>query len=165
VHAWTALEMVRDASERMGNPDVALTLTTLDPDRPMGGAWSRDVEQLIKSLRRRWPSIQYLGFMEWTTGETARDGRRRPHMHALLRGLPRDQAAVAEAITRRLWESRTGAHRVEVAPLRAAENGVQYLALHHLKPAQHAPARNSMSVHARIVVESGAERHDSRPLW
>jgi hypothetical protein len=139
-HALAALEMVRDTSARMGNPECAATLTSVDPDTDTSARWSRDVEQVIKALRRRWSGVQYLAFMEWTTGRGRRSGgRRRPHSHLLLRGLPRDQAPLAESTVRRVWEQRTGAHRVEVAPLVAAENGVAYLALHHLKPNQAAP--------------------------
>lgn len=60
-------------------------------------------------------------------------------MHALLRGLDKSSAQTAEEVARGVWEARTGANRVEVAPLRSSANGVAYLALHHLKPAQHAP--------------------------
>lgn len=132
--------MVRDTSRQMGNPECAATLTSVDPDRDTSAAWSRDVEQVIRALRHRWPDVQYLAFMEWTSGTGPRSGgRRRPHAHLLLRGLPRARAELAEATVRRVWEQRTGAHRVEVAPLVAAEDGVAYLALHHLKPNQAAP--------------------------
>lgn len=57
----------------------------------------------------------------------------------LVRGLPRAHAEAAEGLTRGVWLSRTGANRVEVAPLRAAESGVAYLALHHLKGGQAPP--------------------------
>jgi hypothetical protein len=132
--------MVRDTSARMGNPEAAMTLTSVDPDRDTSTGWSRDVEHVIRALRRRWSEVEYLLFMEWTSGRGPRSGgRRRPHGHLLLRGLPREATERAEAITRRVWETRTGAYRVEVAPLRAAEDGVAYLALHHLKPSQAAP--------------------------
>lgn len=132
--------MVRDTSERLGNPDVAITLTSVDPGRALAGVWSRDVEHLTRALRRRWPALQYLGFMEWTTGEARRSGGlRRPHMHLLARGLPREAAGDAERLIGFRWRARTGASIVECKPLRVAENGVAYLALHHLKPAQHAP--------------------------
>jgi hypothetical protein len=139
IHALTALEMVRNTSERMGNPSVALTLTSWDPYRDVEKTWAKDVEQVIRALRRRCPTLEYLGFMEWTEGSKARDGLRRPHMHALMRGVPLDLVDDLEQLTRKVWTERTGAHVVELAPLRAAANGVAYLALHHLKPAQHAP--------------------------
>jgi hypothetical protein len=123
----------------MGNPSVALTLTSWDPFRDVQKTWARDVEHVIRALRRLAPSLQYLGFMEWTEGTKARDGQRRPHLHALIRGVPLDLVDELERLTRKVWTERTGAHRVELAPLRAAEDGVAYLALHHLKPAQHAP--------------------------
>ena len=139
-HALAALEMVRRTSQRMGNPEVAVTLTSVDPFRELGKAWSRDVEQTIKALRRRFPGLEYLGFMEWTSGQAATSGgHRRPHMHLLVRGLCAEYSAEAEGLTRRVWSGRTGANQVEVAPLRAAEDGVAYLALHHLKPNQAAP--------------------------
>lgn len=139
-HALTALEMVRDTAARMGRPQVALTLTSVDPARAEAGVFSKDVEQVMRALRRRWPGIEYLGFMEWTTGRAARSGGiRRPHMHLLVRGLPPEDAAEAEAITRRVWLRRTGASVIECVPLRCADDGSAYLALHHLKPAQHAP--------------------------
>jgi|SRR5579884_888948 len=139
-HGLVALEMVRSTSERMGNPEVAVTLTSVDPDRDVSRMWSRDTEQVLRALRRRWPLTEYLAFMEWTTGQGTRSGgRRRPHSHLLVRGVPREAAAVAEELVRDVWASRTGANRVEVAPLRAAENGVAYLALHHLKGGQAPP--------------------------
>lgn len=132
--------MVRDTSRRMGNPEVAVTLTSWDPGRDVGAGWRRDVEQTVRALRRRWPQLEYLGFMEWTSGEAATSGgQRRPHMHLLVRDLPRDAAGEAEGLVCEVWSARTGANRVEVAPLRAAEDGAAYLALHHLKPNQAAP--------------------------
>lgn len=132
--------MVRDTSQRMGNPQAAVTLTSVDPDRDTSRRWSKDMEQVIRALRRRWPAVEYLGFMEWTSGRGPRSGgRRRPHSHLLVRGLPAEHAERAEKVVRQVWEARTGAHVVEVAPLRAAEDGVAYLALHHLKPSQAAP--------------------------
>lgn len=139
-HALTALEMVRDTSDRMGNPTVAITLTTADPDRPLGKAWSKDVEQVTRALRRRHQDAEYLGFMEWTTGRAkTAGGRRRPHQHFLARGIPRSAAEATEQVVREVWEARTGASRVEVAPLRSNERGIAYLALHHGKESQAPP--------------------------
>lgn len=132
--------MVRDTSERMGNPTVAVTLTSVDPDRPLGKEWSRDVEHVTRAVRRRHPETQYLGFMEWTTGKARHaGGRRRPHQHFLMRGIPRNEAAATESVVREVWEARTGANRVEVAPLRSNEAGIAYLALHHRKENQAPP--------------------------
>ncbi len=138
--AVVALEMVRDCSERMGNPTVAVTLTSVDPDRPLGREWSRDVEKVTKAMRRRAPAFEYLAFMEWTSGQAARSGgRRRPHQHFLGRGVEQDQAPALEEVVRTVWEGRTGANRVEVTPLRQNERGIAYLALHHRKESQAPP--------------------------
>jgi hypothetical protein len=139
-HGLVALEMVRSTSIRMGNPEVAVTLTSVDPKRDVSATWSRDTEQVLRALRRRWPATEYLAFMEWTTGRGKHSGGlRRPHSHLLVRGVPRSGCAHAHELVAGIWESRTEANRVEVAPLRAAEDGVAYLALHHLKEGQAPP--------------------------
>lgn len=46
--------VMRDALVNEDKPRVALTLTTAKPNTPPA-TFRRDVEQLTKALRRRWP--------------------------------------------------------------------------------------------------------------
>lgn len=132
--------MVFLTSQRMGNPSSVAVLTTKDPEGAIE-RWSKDVEQVFRGLKRRWPHVERLGFMEWTTGlARSSGGKRRPHMHLLLRGLPRGEEQAAEQKVREIWERRTGANRVEVETLRETECGIRYLALHHGKLEQAPPA-------------------------
>lgn len=131
--------LVALSCEVYGPPQVGVTLTTVDPQHDQV-RFRRDVEQALKALRRRWPQVEYLGFVEWTTGKGARSGgHRRIHMHLLLRGLLPSEAEAAELVVRDVWEARTGASRVEVAQLRSTGAAVAYLVHHHRKADQSAP--------------------------
>lgn len=125
---------------RLGDsPRVGLTLTTRDPDTP--AATVRDATRLVtRALRRRHPACEYAYFVEWTTGRHARDGRRRLHMHGLVKHVPADQAAELEPIVRDVWRRHTGAWRVECKELRTVPDAIAYFARHHTKPDQAPPA-------------------------
>jgi hypothetical protein len=121
-------------------PTVGMTLTT-SAARTDDGELRRSVEQVTKALRRRWRELEYLAFVEWTTGRASTSGgHRRVHVHVLLKELPVDDVDEAEAIVKRVWKARTGAHRVEVRELRKAGGATAYLALHHRKQSQGPPA-------------------------
>lgn len=151
-------------AERYGHPRVGATLTTVDPETT-GAQFRRDVEQVVKALRRRLPDVQYLGLVEWTTGRGARSGgRRRIHQHMLLRGLTAKEAGEAERILRRVWFERTGADRVECRELRSAAGATAYLVHHHQKREQAPPEgwsgkrlRPSRGYFAEPVAELRAE--------
>lgn len=126
-------------AERYGHPAVGATLTTVDPETT-GAAFRRDVEHALRALRRPWPELQYLGFVEWTTGKGVRSGgRRRIHMHLLLRNVSPSDAAEAEQLLRKVWLARTGASMVEARPLRSAAGATAYLVHHHRKREQAPP--------------------------
>jgi|GEM_PF-5660207 len=144
-----ALVVRLDALEGRTYPTWSLTTTTAKP-------WSLtrhdDVmadlhmaEQLLwKWLRREYGrQVEYLAFTEFTTGEAARDGGRRPHKHHLVKGLgrPDDRRAVElESEVSERWRTYTGdAWRVECRPLRTPMGAVAYLALHHNKREQCPP--------------------------
>lgn len=126
-------------AERFGHPLVGVTLTTVDPETT-GARFRKDCEQALRALRRRWPDVQYLGFVEWTTGKGQRSGgHRRIHMHLLLRGLLPSESGEAEGILRRVWLARTGASMVEARALRSAAGATAYLVHHHRKREQAPP--------------------------
>jgi hypothetical protein len=122
-------------------PAGVLCLTTVDPgDARDSDRFARNVAQVVKALRRRWPDAQYLAWVEFTTGRARRSGGyRRIHLHAFLKGIPADDMAEAEAIARSIWRLRTGAHVVTCEPIRTMRAAVNYLALHHQKPGQAPP--------------------------
>ncbi len=124
--------------ERHGPPGVGMTLTTVDPQHDPG-RFRRDVEQVIKAVRRIEPAAQYLGLMEWTTGRGRRSGgHRRMHQHLLVKGM--EASPEVEARVRDVWEARTGASRVEVRALRSVAGSIAYLTHHHHKREQAPPS-------------------------
>jgi hypothetical protein len=127
-----------DARENSA-PSAVMTLTTVEV-RTSNEQLRKSIEQVTRALRRRSDGLEYCGFVEWTSGQAARSGgKRRVHVHFLLKGLPPQQLAPAEAVVRAVWRARTRAHRVEVRELRAAGGVTAYLALHHEKASQGPP--------------------------
>jgi hypothetical protein len=122
-------------------PTGVLCLTTVDPaDARDSGRFRENVRQVVKALRRRWPDAEYLAWVEFTTGQGRRSGgHRRIHWHGFLKGIPSDSMPEAEALARRVWQLRTGAHVVQAEPIRTMRAAIHYLALHHLKPGQAPP--------------------------
>jgi hypothetical protein len=129
--------LVLELDAREGTPPTLIaTLTTVAP-KTDDGDLRRSIEQVTKALRRRWSDVEYLCFIEWTTGRAARaGGHRRVHAHELLKGIPEVEFERAEEIVRDVWRARTGAHRVEVRPLHSAGGATAYLANHHAKRGQ-----------------------------
>jgi hypothetical protein len=96
---------------------------------------------------------------EFTTGDGRRSGRRRRlHGHYLVKGLPADQAAAIEALTRETWAAITGAWVVEAAPLASPGAALAYLGLHHRKPQQAPPAE------WRGMTDRPSKRYWHRPI-
>jgi hypothetical protein len=124
-------------------PAGVLVLTTVDPAHSTNesDAFTRSMEQVVKALRRRWPTLEYLAWIEFTTGRGPRSGgARRIHAHVLLKGISPDVLPLAEDVARRVWLDRMGAHRVTCEPIRTARALAHYLAHHHRKPEQAPPA-------------------------
>lgn len=146
-----ALVVRLDALEGGRWPTWGLTTTTARPwSRAAHGDLARSLkaaERLLwKQLRRDYGAgLEYLGFVEFTTGRAASSGgARRAHVHHLVKGLGRADAAKAAALERRvsaLWRTFTrDAWRVECRPLRTPMGAIAYLALHHHKAEQRPPA-------------------------
>ncbi len=161
-----ALVVRLDALEGGRWPTWGLTTTTYRPgfsQRELRGA----EQALFRWMRRKYGrQIEYLGFVEFTTGRN--DGIRRPHVHHLVKGLPRATAglvATLEGQVSRQWKRYTGdAWVVECRPLRTPIGAVAYLALHHHKREQQPPVgwsgkrfRPSRGYFERPVAELRAE--------
>lgn len=152
----TANMLLLDARERC--PTVGLTTTTRDP--AFGPADLRKAEQALwrqlrrEAERRGDPKPEYVGFLEWTTGEGTRSGgHRRPHVHHLVKGIPADDPRLRvevaddgsetnelERHVSELWRHYTGdAFIVDCRPLRTPAGAINYLALHHRKRSQAPP--------------------------
>lgn len=144
----TALEnalVVRlDAFEGTRFPTWGLTTTTYRPGFSQAEL-RRCEESLFRWLRREYGrQVEYLGFVEFTTGRAGTSGGvRRPHVHHLVKGLPRPSDALASRLERevsRKWKQYTGdAWVVECRPLRTPTGAIAYLALHHHKREQQPP--------------------------
>jgi hypothetical protein len=134
-----ALVVRADAAECL--PQLGFTLTTRAAQTP-AERFRRDVEQAMKALRREpWAcDARYLGQIEHTTGHGTRSGgARRIHQHGLMKDVDRDRAADVAEVLRRVWLSRTGAHRVEAHELHRPAGAIAYLVNHHQKTAQAPP--------------------------
>lgn len=170
-----ALVVQLDALEGDRWPTWGLTTTTARPWNDWHRGELKYAEQrLFQQLRREHPGsdVQYLGFVEFTTGTAASSGGvRRVHVHHLLKGLGRPDESRALALERRvseLWRRYTGdAWRVECRPLRTPLGALSYLALHHHKWEQAPPAgwsgkrfRPSRGYFKRPVAELRAEARE-----
>jgi hypothetical protein len=123
-------------------PEVGFTLTT-KAAHTAPATFRRDVEQVFRGLRREpWAGhARYLGQIEFTTGQGSRSaGARRIHQHGLLKDVDRDRANDVGEVLRRIWQERTGAHRVEAHELHRPAGAIAYLVNHHAKTAQRPPA-------------------------
>jgi hypothetical protein len=122
-------------------PTHCLTLTTRDPDT-LAQTFRHGTHNVMRRLRRTLGGVDYFAAVEFTTGDKAKDGRRRQHSHALLKF--RDAIDVdvlqVEQLVRETWERTTGAFVVEVAALRSPGAALGYLGLHHRKRSQAPPA-------------------------
>jgi hypothetical protein len=150
--------LVLDAREDC--PTHGMTLTTVDPETS-AETFSRAVARVFARLRRRYGrQVAYFGMVEHTSGRAAASGgHRRIHQHALLKGLPEDVDVLeVERLVRETWQRATGAKVVEVAELRTPGGALGYLALHHRKPEQAAPAG------WRGMVERHSENYFRRPI-
>jgi hypothetical protein len=79
-------------------PTAGITTTTHAPDFGMKRLGQAE-QALWRQLRRELPDfeIRYCGFLEWTTGEGTRSGgHRRPHVHHLVKGIPKGHPLLDE---------------------------------------------------------------------
>jgi hypothetical protein len=170
---FAALEaaLVLKLDAQLRQPTVGITTTTRTPDFPLDDL--RKAEQRLWGALRKgrrigavgrrrpeeplveaFPNLEYIGFLEWTTGQgTHSGGHRRPHIHHLTKGIPADHpllalktlddGTVTTALEQRvseLWQQITGdAFVVECRPLRTPKGAIAYLALHHHKKRQAPP--------------------------
>jgi hypothetical protein len=139
-----ALVVRLDALDGERFPTWGLTTTTRTPGFEQ--ARLRKCEELLyRQLRREYGSqVQYLGFVEFTSGRAGTSGGfRRPHVHHLVKGLPRpsaDMQVELEGRVSELWFRYTrDAWRVDCRPLRTPMGAIAYLALHHHKMEQRPP--------------------------
>jgi hypothetical protein len=126
-----------DASDDM--PEVGFTLTTRAAATAPAD-FRESVAQAFRELRKAYRDAQYLGQIEFTTGEGKNSGgHRRIHQHGLLKAVP---GSAADDVADRLlavWLKRTGAHRVEAHRLEKPAGAIAYLVNHHQKSAQTPP--------------------------
>jgi hypothetical protein len=166
-----ALVVRLDALHAGDWPTWGLTTTTAKPWKPAIAeerqAMLRHAERMLfQRLRRDYGrQVEYLGFVEFTTGRSASSGGdRRAHVHHLVKGLDRvdqEQQLALEQQVSALWKTYTQeAWRVECRPLRTPIGAVAYLALHHHKHEQRPPRswkgkrfRPSQGYFARPVAE------------
>lgn len=152
---------------RRSPPTVGLTLTTHRPDFDM--ARFRDaMAVLVRWLRRTYGrEIEYLGFVEWTTGKSGKG--RMPHQHALVKGLAPELAEELHPVIREKWRELTGgAWVIESRRLRTAGGAIAYLAHHHHKREQAPPPgwkgkrlRPSQGYYSRPIIELRAEAREA----
>lgn len=158
-----ALVVALDA-ELGGFPRVGVTLTTADPVHDPA-RFRLAVADVFKALRAALGPVEYLGFMEWTTGRGRRSGgHRRAHMHVLVKGLAPRDAPIAEAAVRAAW--RLGS-QVEARQLRSVAGATAYLVHHHNKASQAPPAgytgkrlRPSKGYYAAPVADLRRQAHE-----
>jgi hypothetical protein len=137
--AWLAavengVVVALDAADSM--PTLGVTLTTRDPGFDLG-RFREATAQLHRGLRKGWPELQYLGFLEWTSGKHTPG--RRPHMHELVKHVTPAEALDVELYVAQHWERMTGAWIVEARPLRTPAGAIAYLTHHHHKKEQAPP--------------------------
>jgi LmbE family N-acetylglucosaminyl deacetylase len=158
--------LVVKLDSQLRQPTVGLTTTTRDPAFDFG-ALRKAEASLWRWLRQTLDlDVQYLGFLEWTSGRGTRSGgHRRPHLHHLVKGIPADHELLAPTalldeagdvvldpdgnpvltteLERRVsakWlEFTADAWVVEVRPLRTPAGAIAYLTLHHHKREQAPP--------------------------
>jgi hypothetical protein len=122
-------------------PEIYAVLTTRSRSlNPADFYESR--RQVLRALKRRWPTVEYCCIVEFTTGRAGTSGGcRRVHFNLLLKGIPAADAADACELIERVWCAREDAEPwAQYAAPVAHEGGLlRYLALHFLKESQRPP--------------------------
>jgi hypothetical protein len=123
-----------DACEVM--PHYAITLTTVDPEFS-AGRFREAMAQWFRWLRSEVGPVEYLGNVEWSTGESERSGGlRRMHQHTLTKGEPGWDLDGLWREGKSRWEKLTGAYRIELRELRTPAGACAYFVAHHHKREQ-----------------------------
>jgi hypothetical protein len=103
----------------------------------------RSREQVLKALRRRWPSVELAALVEFTTGYGNRSGgRRRPHWNLLIKGVPVEVVDQVHDVITSVWCAREDAKPDAQFVGEIGEFGglMRYIALHFQKESQKPPA-------------------------
>lgn len=99
-------------------------------------------EAVMRSLKRRWPAVEYAALVEFTTGYAATSGgKRRPHWNLLLKGIPAEDVDQARDVICRVWCAREQA-RPEAQHVGTVTNAgglMRYIAHHFQKESQRPP--------------------------
>jgi hypothetical protein len=140
--AWESAEMLMLDALNGEAPSVWACLGTRETT-PEPARFYRARELVIRALRRRWPDVEYVAKFEMTTGYGARSGgKRRPHWHLLIKGVPREHAQEAFEIAARVWcghvDAEIGAQRG--GEITAAPGLIRYITAHFSKESQRPPA-------------------------
>lgn len=120
-------------------PRVVSTFTTADlvPVKTLGEAMAQIARRVRGEVAE---GAKYGGILEWTTGEgPLSGGHRRPHVHALWKGVDPAMCRAVETIARDVLLRLAGAHRQTAEEIRSAGAVIGYVAAHHLKPSQGPP--------------------------
>lgn len=139
--AWESAEMLALDALHGEAPSVWLCLGTRETDATPARFY-RAREKVLRALRRRWPGVEYVAKFEMTSGYGPRSGgKRRPHWHLLLKGIPRAQAAEAFDVAARVWcglvDAEVGAQRG--GEITAAPGLIRYITAHFGKESQAPP--------------------------
>jgi hypothetical protein len=148
-------------------PEVWAVLTTAEPTLDMKMFWKAR-EQVVRALRRRWPS-EYACLLEYTTGYGPRSGGlRRPHWNLLFKGFGAGELGPAAELIRRIWCERTGGdpHAQHIGAVHEAGGLSRYLALHFMKESQKPPEgfRGYRFITSRGYFNGGLTRKQGREL-
>jgi hypothetical protein len=168
-----------DALEQ-GSPPLWSVLTTRDL---WDAALFKDAtEQLLRAVRRRWPTAEYAALVEFTTGYGPRArGARRPHLNVFWRGVGSDEDALSsvvlpawcrrvDALPRAQWVGRVSEDHGGMRGL------TRYVGLHFQKESQAPPkgwrgqrfrASRGYFVRPRMMLrqEARASLQVKRDLW
>jgi hypothetical protein len=133
-----------DAMEQ-GSPTLWLLLTTSVPVWD-GDRWKGSIEQVTRSVRKRWPEFEMATLIEFTTGYGPRSGGvRRAHGNCFVRGVPTEDADELQERVGRVWcprmEARPEQQRVYLVDEdKGGMRGLtRYVAMHFLKADQAPP--------------------------
>jgi hypothetical protein len=92
------------------------------------------LQQLHRSLRRRWPAIEWAVLVEFQR-------RGALHLNLLVKNVPADDDALVHDVIARRWCARVDARPAaqSVTPIYAVGGAVKYVSQHFMKPAQAPP--------------------------
>jgi hypothetical protein len=149
-------------------PRVWLVLTTPSTN-PDPAVFCRSRDQLVKSLRRRFPGLEWAALVEFTTGYGTRsDGKRRPHWNLLLKGVGREDIEVVRDVTETVWCPRVGGviEAQHIGTVDEYGGLMRYIALHFQKESQKPPRgwRGHRFLHSRgyLWTDTAAAREAAR---